>query len=103
VALLCRYHRKAMPAARHTEFQALGPEHRRTLLRLVPLLRVADALDRSRDQRVESVKGEAGSAQVVLTIYSEQDTGLERWAVEGAAADFAQVYGRRLVASQEGT
>jgi len=103
VALLCRYHRKAMPAARHTEFQALGPEHRRTLLRLVPLLRVADALDRSRDQRVESVKGEAGSAQVVLTIYSEQDTGLERWAVEGAAADFAQVYGRRLVVSQEGT
>lgn len=102
VALLCRYHRKAMPGPRHAEFQALSPEQRRIVLHLAPLLRVADALDRSRDQRVESVTGQAGSAQVVLTIYSEQDTGLERWAVESAAEDFAQAYERRLVVSQEG-
>lgn len=103
VALLCRYHRKAMPAPRHPEFQTLSAEQRRTLLLLAPLLRVADALDRSRDQRVESVTGEVGSVQVVLTLHSKQDTGLERWAVESAAADFAQVYGRRLLVNQEGS
>lgn len=103
VALLCRYHRKTMPAARHPEFQALGQEQRRVLLHLTPLLRVADALDRSRDQRVESVTGEIGGEEVSLTMYSEHDTGLERWAAESVATDFAQVYGRRLVVRREGS
>jgi exopolyphosphatase/guanosine-5'-triphosphate,3'-diphosphate pyrophosphatase len=103
VALLCRYHRKAMPAARHPDFQMLGPEQRRALLYLAPLLRVADALDRSREQRVESMTGEVGGTQVSLTLHSEQDAGLERWAVESAAAGFAQVYGLRLLVGEEGS
>lgn len=101
VALLCRYHRKSMPAARHAEFQALAPDHRRTIQFLAPLLRLADALDRSRDQRVESITGGIRNGQVVLTLRSEKDTGLERWAVESAAQDFAQVYGKRLVVNEE--
>ncbi len=101
VALLCRYHRKAMPAARHPDFQELAPEERRSVLFLAPLLRVSDALDRSRDQRVESVSGRIQNGQIVLTLHSEKDTGLERWAVESAAADFAQVYGKRLSVSEE--
>lgn len=101
VALLCRYHRKSMPAARHPDFQGLAAEQRRSVLFLAPLLRVSDALDRSRDQRVESVSGRIQSSQIVLTLHSEKDTGLERWAVESAAAGFAQVYGKRLSVSEE--
>lgn len=101
VALLCRYHRKSMAVARHGEFQALPPEHKKTVLYLAPLLRLADALDRSREQRVESLSGVIRSGQVALTLRSEKDTGLERWAVESAAQDFAQVYGKRLVVSEE--
>jgi exopolyphosphatase/guanosine-5'-triphosphate,3'-diphosphate pyrophosphatase len=101
VALLCRYHRKSMPTARHPDFQGLSAEQRRSVLFLAPLLRVSDALDRSRDQRVESVSGRIQSSQIILTLHSEKDTGLERWAVESAAAGFAQVYGKRLSVSEE--
>ncbi|MBA3973857.1 MAG: Ppx/GppA family phosphatase [Candidatus Solibacter sp.] len=101
VALLCRYHRKSMPGARHAEFQALAQGDKKTVLYLAPLLRLADALDRSRDQRVESLTGGIRNGQLVLTLRSEKDTGLERWAVESAVQDFAQVYGKRLVVNQE--
>lgn len=101
VALLCRYHRKSMPAARHADYQALAPDHKKTVLYLAPLLRLADALDRSRDQRVESLTGGIRNSQFVLALRSEKDTGLERWAVESAAQDFALVYGKRLVVSEE--
>jgi hypothetical protein len=33
----------------------LGTERRRSIALLAPLLRIADALDRSRDQRVEGI------------------------------------------------
>jgi exopolyphosphatase/guanosine-5'-triphosphate,3'-diphosphate pyrophosphatase len=92
VALLCRYHRKSMPTNRHGEFLALGPERRRSLTLLAPLLRIADALDRSRDQRVERIDCAVGESGVTLRMMARRDTGLERWAVEGAAAAFRQAY-----------
>jgi exopolyphosphatase/guanosine-5'-triphosphate,3'-diphosphate pyrophosphatase len=97
VAMLCRYHRKSMPVARHGDFMALSLENRRALTLLAPLLRIADALDRSREQRVEEIECTPGPNGVLLKLKASQDTGLEKWAVEGAAAVFRQVYDRPLV------
>jgi exopolyphosphatase/guanosine-5'-triphosphate,3'-diphosphate pyrophosphatase len=96
IALLCRYHRKSMPTARHAEFQGLSPDEQRVVLLLAPLLRVADALDRSRDQRGESISIQATSTNVRVSIESEKDTSLEEWAVETAAGAFRQAYDRSL-------
>src|SRR6202453_3946221 len=49
IATLCRYHRKAMPSATHPEYQILAPDDKRALLLLIPVLRLADNLDRSPD------------------------------------------------------
>lgn len=96
VALLCRYHRKSMPSARHAEFTALPPERQRVLLLLAPILRIADALDRSRDQRVASISCALQPGALSLTLHSAADLSLELWAVDGAAAQFRQVYQRPL-------
>lgn len=101
VAMLCRYHRKAMPAARHADFAALGPESQRRVLLLVPLLRIADALDRSRDGRIASIQCSLEDGALALRIDSEKDASLELWAVDRAAASFRQVYGRQLRASHQ--
>lgn len=99
IAQLCRYHRKAMPNQRHSDFQALGPENRRALLLLIPLLRLVDGLDRSRAQRVDSVTCDLSGADVVLRLRSNMDTDLEQWAVERVADPFRQVYQRGLAVS----
>jgi exopolyphosphatase / guanosine-5'-triphosphate,3'-diphosphate pyrophosphatase len=97
VAMLCRYHRKSMPVARHSDFMALPPENRRAIILLAPLLRIADALDRSREQRVDDIECTAGPEGVSLKLIATQDTGLEKWAVEGAAGTFRQVYEKPLI------
>lgn len=96
IALLCRFHRKAMPGARHQDYQELSPERRRVLLLLTPLLRLADALDRSREQRIEAAEVRVETRGVGLGLVSRRDIGLEQWAVERAGETFAAVYERPL-------
>ncbi|HEU0119918.1 MAG TPA: Ppx/GppA phosphatase family protein [Bryobacteraceae bacterium] len=93
IALLCRYHRKSMPSARHVGYQNLSPANQRLVLRLVPILRLADALDRSHDQRVDALAVELLPNQAVIALRSDADTNLELWAGERAGEVFRQVFG----------
>jgi exopolyphosphatase/guanosine-5'-triphosphate,3'-diphosphate pyrophosphatase len=93
ISLLCRYHRKAMPADRHETYQALSDEEKRTLLLLTPLLRLADSLDQSHQQRVESMECHLRNGNVAVYLKSATDTDLDQWAAERAAEIFQQVYG----------
>ncbi len=96
VALMCRYHRKAMPSPRHPEFVGLSAEEQRAVILLSPVLRIADAIDRSRDQRVEAIECELRSGGLHLTLESLEDASLEVWAVERCAEDFRAAYQKGL-------
>jgi exopolyphosphatase/guanosine-5'-triphosphate,3'-diphosphate pyrophosphatase len=102
IANLCRYHRKAMPAPDHSNARPLGADERRAIVLLIPLLRVADSLDRSHEQRVESIRCRLDGGQVLLELASGADVDLETWAVERAAAVFRQVYNIPLVLGVRG-
>jgi exopolyphosphatase/guanosine-5'-triphosphate,3'-diphosphate pyrophosphatase len=96
IANLCRYHRKSPPVAPHTNYQTLTAEEKRSVLLLFPLLRIADALDRSHDQRVEEVACTVRNGQVLLQLGSNQDIDLEQWAAERAGETFRQIYDRPM-------
>jgi len=96
ISHLCRFHRKSMPSARHLQFQNLPPSNQRLILRLVPLLRLADALDRSHDQRVDGLAVDLQPDRVTIALRSAADTNLELWAGEKAGAAFQQVFGLPL-------
>lgn len=97
VACLCRFHRKSMPSARHTQFQQLEPEIRRNLLFLIPILRIADALDSGRELRVESFDCEVGPSEVTLRLAGQGRIDLEQWTVERVGPAFESVYQRKLL------
>lgn len=97
VANLCRYHRKSTPKPSHENFRALDSEQQDSLLRTIPLLRIADNLDRSHRQAVESVKADIRPDEIVLTLRSQGDAALEQWAAAQHGDVFLQVYGKRLV------
>jgi Exopolyphosphatase len=92
IGLLCRYHRKSMPAARHDQFQSLPPEAKRTLQMLAPLLRIADGLDSGREQKIEDVECHLGNGSVSLVVSGKGDLDLETWAAERAGDVFRQAY-----------
>jgi exopolyphosphatase / guanosine-5'-triphosphate,3'-diphosphate pyrophosphatase len=100
IAMLCRFHRKTMPQARHSSFQALAPEWKRSIIYLAPLLRLADSLDRGHEQRVEEVDCQLKNGAVVLALKARTDADLEQWAAEGAADVFRQVYQTALTVSR---
>lgn len=96
IALLCRYHRKSMPTPRHSPFQTIDPESRRAVTLLTPLLRIADSLDRSHEQRVSDVAVQFRNGTVTLALDSSSDPDLEIWAAERVADSFRDTYQKQI-------
>ena len=101
IASLCRYHRKSLPSLLHSAYQALSPEERRILTLLIPLLRLADNLERSHEQRIHSVDCRLnGNGEVVLQVHSSGNIDLEQWAAERAGDAFRQIYNRPVAVTK---
>jgi exopolyphosphatase / guanosine-5'-triphosphate,3'-diphosphate pyrophosphatase len=96
IAMLCRYHRKSLPSPMHSAFQTLLPDEKRTLMMTIPILRLADNLDRGYEPRVQRVECQLRDGEVVLQVHSRGDVDLEQWAAERVGDVFRQVYNRRV-------
>jgi exopolyphosphatase/guanosine-5'-triphosphate,3'-diphosphate pyrophosphatase len=94
IAALCRYHRKALPNPVHGLYQALSADERKMLLMLIPILRLADNLDRSGDQRIQGIDCRLHNGDVVLQVRAKGDIDLEQWGAERAGEAFQQIYQR---------
>jgi exopolyphosphatase/guanosine-5'-triphosphate,3'-diphosphate pyrophosphatase len=66
IAQIARYHRKSIPGPKHDDFAALSESDQQSVRALAALLRVADALDRSHDQNVSSIRVEVLPNQLVF-------------------------------------
>ncbi len=100
IAMLCRFHRKAMPTQRHSAYISLDPESRRCILYLIPILRIADSLDRGHQQRVESIECQMRNGAIALRLRSGHDVDLEQWAADRSGDIFRQVYDVPLLVTQ---
>jgi exopolyphosphatase/guanosine-5'-triphosphate,3'-diphosphate pyrophosphatase len=102
IANLCRYHRKALPALEHGNLQLLDNEGRRAITYLIPLLRMADSLDRSHGQRIRSVecRQRENDFLITLNVPPDVDIDLEVWAAERQTDTFRQVYGKPTVVAR---
>jgi exopolyphosphatase/guanosine-5'-triphosphate,3'-diphosphate pyrophosphatase len=96
IATLCRYHRKALPSAEHGAYQALSADERHNLLMMIPILRLADNLDRSPGQRIKGVECKLRDGEVTLQIQAGGDIDLAQWGAERAADVFQQIYHRTV-------
>jgi exopolyphosphatase/guanosine-5'-triphosphate,3'-diphosphate pyrophosphatase len=96
VALVARYHRRTPPEAGRPDLQGLAPGQLRLLRRLVALLRVADALDRSHAQSVLGVRASVVNGPVRVVARARAALDLELWDVAREAAFFRQAMGKRL-------
>ena len=91
-----RYHRKGTPG--------LGPfgplmhkGDQQLLLRLSVLLRLAEDLERPRDQLVQAVDAVIDGERVELRLQAEGDVSVSRWAAARETDLFASAFGRELV------
>ncbi|MGC4001493.1 MAG: Ppx/GppA phosphatase family protein [Anaeromyxobacter sp.] len=99
VALVARYHRRSAPERGREDLEPLRPGEFRTVRRLVGLLRVADALDRSHHQAVTALRTVVDRRAVRIAALTRTPLDLELWDAAREAKLFRAIFGRRLEVS----
>ncbi|MGH2901895.1 MAG: HD domain-containing protein, partial [Solirubrobacteraceae bacterium] len=95
IAQAARYHRKGAPE--FGELAALAREgDGERLDRMALLLRLAEDLERSRDQSVRAAHVAADDATVHLALESDGAAAVERWAAQREVDLFERAFGRQL-------
>ncbi len=97
IALVARYHRRAVPSATHLEYAALDRDSRIAVSKMAALLRVADALDRGHIQQVRDFTCAREPGRFVLTVPQAEDLTLERLAVREKGNLFEEMFGMTIV------
>jgi exopolyphosphatase/guanosine-5'-triphosphate,3'-diphosphate pyrophosphatase len=96
IALIARYHRRAIPARDHDGFGELSKSRRRAIRTLSAMLRLAETLDRSHSQIVSGLALHERDEDVLLTLNTIGDAELELWAASRHAGPFEDVLGKPL-------
>jgi exopolyphosphatase/guanosine-5'-triphosphate,3'-diphosphate pyrophosphatase len=97
IAAMCRYHRKSLPSPDHNAYQVLTADEKRVVTLSIPLLRLADNLDRGHAQRIKSVDCKLReNGDIVLQVHAAGDFDLEKWAAERAGEAFRSIYGKGI-------
>ncbi|HMJ35977.1 MAG TPA: Ppx/GppA phosphatase family protein [Baekduia sp.] len=96
-----RFHRKGMPAL--GAFEKLMHDGDMAILdRCALLLRLAEDLERSRDQLVREVHVELEDAQVRLGLHADGDVRVARWAASRETELFRRAFARDLMVAAAG-
>jgi exopolyphosphatase/guanosine-5'-triphosphate,3'-diphosphate pyrophosphatase len=95
VGQLARYHRKGSPTL--GEFSPLARDGDEALLaRCAAVLRLAEQLERPRDQTVEGLSVEVEDGRVALRLRHSEDVTVARWAALRERELFEKATGREL-------
>jgi exopolyphosphatase/guanosine-5'-triphosphate,3'-diphosphate pyrophosphatase len=93
-----RYHRKGTPSL--GEFEPLArPGDEELLTRIAAAVRIAEQLERSRDQAVSAVDVDVSDGRVDLKLHADEDVTIARWATERQGDVFRRAFGRELSVS----
>jgi exopolyphosphatase / guanosine-5'-triphosphate,3'-diphosphate pyrophosphatase len=96
IANIARYHRGSLPKERHPEFAALNNADRETVCKLGAIVRLADALDRSHDSRVNDLICDPGPGRLDVQICSNLECDNELLEIERKRDLFEEVFQRNL-------
>lgn len=97
VALVARYHRRAAPKPTHPYYSSLDRGRRVAVSKMAALLRIADALDASRSQRIHDVECRIESERLVIIARGVDDVSLEQLTLRQAGRLFEDIFGLRVL------
>ena len=92
-AYVARYNEDAVPDFRGLEYVSMTEAERTVIAKLVAVFRLANALDKSRRQKIRSVKVQLLGDQMFVAAQSDANLFLEKWAFEQCSAYFKEVFG----------
>ncbi|HLR04377.1 MAG TPA: Ppx/GppA phosphatase family protein [Pyrinomonadaceae bacterium] len=100
IANAARYHRGPSPKERHEDFAVLNEPDQKTVFELAAILRLADSLDRSHDNRVKDVHCTRDGHLVHIQLHSRVNCDREIFSAEQKRDMFEQVFNCKLSLSR---
>ncbi|MCG7844505.1 MAG: Ppx/GppA family phosphatase [Methanomassiliicoccales archaeon] len=98
MANIAKYHRKKTPKVRSVDMRDLDQLDRQVVLRLSTFLRMAESLDRSHSNLVQSVRfSKVNKRSVKLIVTASGDPQLEMWRLEEDRKAFEKAFGKSLL------
>ena len=97
VALVARYHRRASPKPTHQGYSTLDRDDRIVVAKLAAILRIAEALDDSRSQRIHEIECELKNDKLVIAIPHVEDLSLEQLAIKQNCSLFEEIFGQHVL------
>ena len=97
VANVARYHSSHVPQQSHPNYWNMRTRDRVVTAKLVAIIRIADALDRSHRQKIKQLRVQLKGQEMILRGESEIDTLLEEWTFDVKSEFFQEVFGIRPV------
>ncbi len=92
IAAIARYHRKGMPKDAHSEFSVLSEQDKDVVKKLAAILRIADALDRTHEGRIQSIDVKIEKQSVIFYPHNNSDILLEEKAFARKRDLFEKVF-----------
>ncbi|MBE9113585.1 Ppx/GppA family phosphatase [Nodosilinea sp. LEGE 07298] len=96
ISTLTRYHCKAAPTKKHKRFKKLSKPHRQIIQTLSGLLRVAVSLDKTKNQRVQSVSCQISEHILEIGVLGTGNLDLEIWAAQRDRQVLAKALNREV-------
>ena len=101
VSNVARYHRGSVPRETHIPYMSLPKADRATVSKLAAILRVAESLDHSRQQKIKNFTLKAADDAYTLWIPEDAgDVSVERDALREKGDLFADVFGSPISLKQ---
>jgi len=97
IALVARYHRHSGPRPDHPKYRELDTADRIRVAKLAAILRVADALERTHDQRVHEIVLRRADQRLHLSLPGVSDVAVERLAMQSKGDLFEQIFGLEVL------
>ncbi len=97
VALIARYHRRAMPKTTHQPYASMDRFRRVIIAKLAAMLRVAIALDASRNQRIRQIECNRVRDRIVISAPSAEDLSIEQIALRRNRQFFESIFGLEVL------
>ncbi|HVO78229.1 MAG TPA: HD domain-containing protein, partial [Methanomassiliicoccales archaeon] len=102
VAMVARYHRKALPDKRHAHYCNLSSKDREIVRKLASIIRVADGLDYTHSGVISSVRCEHDGDKIILFLTHRADPEMEENDARKKGDLMRKVFQRDLVLAREG-
>lgn len=98
VANIARYHRCSLPKKKHVNFSDLSAEDQQLVQRLGGILRLADGLDRCRNQRVTELCCRVEGERIYLTLQADAgDLSVEIYGASRKSDLFERAFGYKIL------